>query len=134
MAAEVFLEICVTPGSSLAGGAEVGGGGQSPASREREREQERRRQSKEGLEFLAQVLVAFGPSSPLVRANAFQLAADMGRVGYNTTMMESVIAQVQTLGGLASELRLPASKGLPMLFCPALTSTLGAEAGAVYGL
>jgi hypothetical protein len=57
------------------------------------------------------------------------------RVGYDTTMFESVMGQVQALGGgLASELPLPASEGLPMLFCPALTSTLGAEQGAVYGL
>jgi hypothetical protein len=83
----------------------------------------RAQQSKRNLHFLAQILVLFGQSSSLVRAHAFQLAADMQRTGYDTSMIDIVTHQLATLGGSASQIRIPGSKALPMFFCPALTTT-----------
>jgi hypothetical protein len=70
MAASVFLE------DFQAGGAAVN----------------RRRQSEDSLNFLARLLVFFGRRSPLVRTTAFQLAADMKRTGYGSSMMDEVCA------------------------------------------
>ncbi|KAK4041235.1 hypothetical protein C8A01DRAFT_14989 [Parachaetomium inaequale] len=119
MAASVFLEDCSRV--SL-----VGPGGQDRSGR--------RRQSEESLDYLARILVFFGRSSSLVRANAFQLAADMKRSGYDASMMDKVLDQVGTLGGATSEIRVSGSK--PMLFCPALTqtSTAGPAEGSTFGL
>ena len=52
----------------------------------------RSRQSEDNLGFLARTLIFFGRGSPLVRAMAFQLAADMKRTGYDPSMMEKVRA------------------------------------------
>jgi hypothetical protein len=81
----------------------------------------RARHSRENLAFLAQVLTFFGQSSALVRANAFQLAADMQRANYDTSMMDVVMNQFVTTGGSASQILVPRSSVLPVFFCPALT-------------
>jgi len=60
---------------------------------------ERSRQSEDNLNFLAEILLVFGGSKPLVRAMAFQLATDMKRTGYDSSMMDKVSidkAQIQT--------------------------------------
>lgn len=108
MAASVFLETYFQGASQAMGGFGA---------------QNRIQQSKDNLDFLAQILVFFGRSSSLVRANAFQLAADMQRAGYDTSMMDRVMNQFATSGGSALEIRIPGSKGLPIVFCPALTTT-----------
>ena len=82
----------------------------------------RAQQSKDSLDFLAQILVFFGKNSPLVRANAFQLASDMQRTGYDASMMITVMNQLVTFGGSASQILRTGSKSLPMFFCPALTT------------
>lgn len=79
-------------------------------------------QSEDNLDFLANILLFFGKSSSLVRANAFQLAAYMKRTGYDASMMDKVMPLFATSGAPASEILMPRSKGLPMVFCPALTS------------
>ncbi len=56
---------------------------------------DRGRQSEDSLDFLARLLVFFGRSVPLVRTMAFQLAADMKRTGYDSSMMD----KVRYLGG-----------------------------------
>lgn len=107
MAASVFLD------DHLQAGAEA------PGERGKERSN---RQSEDSLHFLARILIFFGRRSPLVRANAFQLAADMKRTGYDASMMDKVMDLFATSGGAASEILMPTSKGSPMVFCPALTS------------
>ncbi|KAK0702063.1 fungal-specific transcription factor domain-containing protein [Lasiosphaeria miniovina] len=96
--------------------------------------QDRSRQSEASLEFLARILVFFARSSPLVRANAFQLAADMKRTGYGTALMDQLMSQSTTAWGSTSEILLPSSKGLPMVFCPALTSAPGLSESPGLGL
>jgi hypothetical protein len=123
MAASVFLEDCSRASPSPAGA--------------QDRNNDRRRQSEESLDFLAGILVFYGRGSSLVRANAFQLAADMKRSGYDASMMDRVLGQAQVLEGgntSISEIRVSGSK--PMLFCPALTqaSTAGAAGGLAFGL
>ncbi|GAB1311575.1 hypothetical protein MFIFM68171_01785 [Madurella fahalii] len=120
MAASVFLEDYSQ--------ASAGGGGRVAGVYNRSR------QSEDSLDFLARILVFFGRSSPLVRANAFQLAADMKRTGYDESMVDKVMSQFEASGGPTSEIRMPSSYGLPMLFCPALTSTPGPSEGPVFGL
>jgi hypothetical protein len=82
----------------------------------------RAQQSKENLEFLAQILVLFGQSSSLVRVHAFQLAADMQRTGYDTSMMDTVMHQLTTSGGSAPQILIPGAQATPKFFCPALTT------------
>lgn len=84
-------------------------------------------QSEEKLRYLARTLVFFGRKSPLVRSVAFQLAADMKRTGYDASVMDRVMEQVDTLGGSKSEIRAwgEVGRGSPMVFCPALASTPG---------
>ena len=108
MAASIFLEDHYLQ-------AAAGGGAGSQNNRSR--------QSEDNLNFLARILVYFGRSSPLVRANAFQLAADMKRTGYDASTMDEVMDQFGTLGGPTSEILAPSAKSLPMVFCPALTFT-----------
>ncbi|KAK4104399.1 hypothetical protein N658DRAFT_541196 [Parathielavia hyrcaniae] len=117
MAASVFLEHCL----SMSRGEGRGGGSG-------------RHESEDSLKFLAQTLVFYARGSPLVRANAFQLATDMKRAGYDSSMMDSVTGQIQTLGGSVSEIQVPGSSKRPMLFCPALTSTLDSDESAAFGL
>lgn len=91
-------------------------------------------QSKDSLDFLARILVFHGRSSSLVRANAFQLAADMKRTGYDTSMMDRVVALFTTSGAPTTEMLLPRAKDLPMVFCPALTSIPPASDGSQFSL
>ncbi|KAK4121184.1 hypothetical protein N657DRAFT_648005 [Parathielavia appendiculata] len=121
MAALVFLEHCVSASQGAAGG-EGGGGGAG------------RHESEDALNFLTGTLVFYAKGSPLVRANAFQLAMDMKRAGYDSSMMDSVMNQIETLGGTASEIQVQGSNGRPMLFCPALTSTLDSDEGTAFVL
>jgi hypothetical protein len=91
-------------------------------------------QSEEKLRYLARTLVFFGRKSPLVRAVAYQLAADMKRTGYDSSLMDRVVEQVDTLGGSKSEIRVRGEMGggSPVVFCPAL-ATPGPSQIPVYG-
>jgi hypothetical protein len=120
MAASVFLEDHLHA-------AAAGGLGQAGMM------QNRSWQSGSSLDFLANILVFFGKSSLLVRANAYQLALDLKRTGYDASMMDKVMEQFGTLGGSMSEILVPSSKGWPMLFCPALTSMPGPSESLAIG-
>jgi hypothetical protein len=121
MAASVFLEHYFQVAAAVAAGGV-----------DQEQAQYQSRQSEESLDFLASTLVFFGRSSPLVRANAFQLAADMQRTGYDASMMNKVMDQCQTLGGFTSEIRVQGPRDSPMVFCPALTSTPAASQDSAF--
>ncbi|KAB5543150.1 hypothetical protein GE09DRAFT_968709 [Coniochaeta sp. 2T2.1] len=99
-----------------------------------EQDQSRQSQSEESLEFLANTLLSFARHSSLVRANAFQLATDMKRTGYDRSMMDRVMDQLVPEGGPQSEILQPGPKGLPMVFCPALISTMGTSHAVPGGL
>lgn len=81
------------------------------------------------LRFLADVLVDYGRGSPLVRANAYQLAVDMKRRGYGDEMW----TRVQGLYGWERGTELRAS-GSSMVFCPAVVPPLAGTADGGLGL
>ncbi|KAK4249171.1 hypothetical protein C7999DRAFT_12955 [Corynascus novoguineensis] len=99
LAASVFLENHVRPSSS--------------ASLDKS--------SEEKLGYLARVLVAFGRSSPLVRVNALQLAADMRRVGHDASAIE-----IERALGLPERMRSAAAFG-GMVFCPPLAASIAPD-------
>jgi hypothetical protein len=111
MAASVFLDPGASPPEEEAGSARW----------------QRDHTHDESLQFLADVLVDYGRKSPLVRANAYQLAVDMLRTGHGYG--EGMWARVQELYGWesGSELRVrrgDGNDGGNVLFCPAVVPPL----------
>jgi hypothetical protein len=109
MAASVFLQECL---SSAAAAAPHG------------QTQSQRQSSEENLVYLADTLVLFaGKESPVVRANALQLAGDLQKAGMGSAWIDRLLFVVDpatwNIGGVEKEI---VACREPMLFCPAVSS------------
>jgi len=84
--------------------------------------------SSENLAYLAGVLSGFADTSPLVRANAVQLAVDVRRAGYDAPgpWDDGLVGGGRESGGASFEILAAGGGGGggkgSMLFCPALTA------------
>ncbi|KAL2157233.1 hypothetical protein VTH06DRAFT_6273 [Thermothelomyces fergusii] len=128
LAASVFLEDHVRVTAALV----TGEGGQGTCAPAETGQQRRRRQTSEDkLTHLARVLVLYGRSSPLVRANAAQLATDMRHAGYDASTIEQALGPLETWGAPPPPASLPtaaaaaAAAGAVWLFCPPVASAPG---------